>query len=72
MLGDKAYISATSATELWQNNRLRLLTLPRCSQKTQPPAALQQQVNAIQQIIEMINSRLTQQFNIEADHARTF
>jgi hypothetical protein len=33
VLGDKEYISAPKAAELWQGNRLRLQSLPRRNQK---------------------------------------
>lgn len=72
VLGDKAYISAAKAADLWHDNRIRLLTLPRRTQKTQLPPALQQQFNAVRQMIETVNSQLTQQFSIESNHARTF
>ena len=35
VLGDKAYISADKAAQLWRRNRLRLRTIPRCNQKKQ-------------------------------------
>lgn len=72
VLGDKAYISAAKAAALWQDQRIRLLTLPRRNQKTQLPPAIQQQFNALRQMIETVNSQLTQQFSIERNHARTF
>ena len=39
VIGDKAYISAEQAAELWRTNRLRLQTLPRRNQKKQLPKA---------------------------------
>ena len=33
VIGDKAYVSAPVADELWQNNRIRLLTKPRSNQR---------------------------------------
>ena len=72
VLGDKAYISASIAAELWSDNRIRLLTMPKRNQKTQLPASVQQQFNAIRQIIETVNSQLTAQFNTQTNHARTF
>lgn len=62
VLGDKAYISAAKAADLWHDNRIRLLTLPKRNQKTQLPAAVQQQFNAVRQMIETVNSQLTTQF----------
>ena len=46
--------------------------MPRRNQKTQLPASVQQQFNAIRQMIETVNSQLTAQFNIEINHAHTF
>jgi hypothetical protein len=72
VLGDKAYISAQKATELWQHNRLRLRTLPRRNQKQQLSPYLKHLYNGIRQIIETVNGQLSQQFNIEQNHAHTF
>ena len=70
--GDKGYISATVAAELLASNRLRLLTLPRANQKTQVPAPVRKTFNAVRQIIETVNGQLTEQFQIEQNHAHTF
>ena len=72
VLGDKAYISAQKAAELWQHNRLRLRTLPRRNQKQQLSPHLKHLYNGIRQIIETVNGQLSQQFNIEKNHAHTF
>lgn len=72
VLGDKAYISAQKAAELWQHNRLRLRTLPRRNQKQQLSPHLKHLYNSIRQIIETVNGQLSQQFNIEKNHAHTF
>ena len=72
VLGDKAYISAQKAAELWQSNRLRLQTLPRRNQQHQPPREVQRTINSVRQIIETVNGQLTQQFKIETNHAHTF
>jgi hypothetical protein len=72
VLGDKAYISAPKAAKLWQNNRLRLHTLPRRNQKRQVPREVKRLFNAVRQIIETVNSQLSEQFNIETNHAHTF
>jgi hypothetical protein len=71
-LGDKAYISAAKAQELWQHHRIRLCTLPRRNQKHQLPKPVQQTFNAVRQIIETVNGQLTEQFHIEINHAITF
>lgn len=72
VIGDKAYISADKAAELWQRNRLRLRTLPRRNQTEQLPAATCTAINTIRQIVETVNGQLTEQFNIETNHAHTF
>ncbi len=72
VLGDKAYISAPKAAELWQGNRLRLQTLPRRNQKRQAPPEVKRLFNAVRQIIETVNGQLSEQFNIETNHAHTF
>lgn len=72
VLGDKGYISAEKAAELWRSNRIRLLTLPRRNQKRKVPRAARQLFNAARQIIETVNSQLSEQFHIEINHAHTF
>lgn len=72
VIGDKAYISAEIAKELWCNNRLRLQTLPRKNQKEQLPKPIRKLFNAIRQIIETVNGQLDGQFNIETNYAHTF
>jgi hypothetical protein len=72
VLGDKAYISAPHAAELWQGNRLRLQTLPRRNQKRQVSPKAKRLFNAARQIIETVNGQLSEQFNIETNHAHTF
>ncbi len=72
VLGDKGYISADKATQLWQANRLRLQTLPRRDQKVQISKEAQHEFNALRQLIETVNGQLTEQFHIEINHAHTF
>jgi hypothetical protein len=72
VLGDKAYIGAQKAAELWQGNRLRLQTLPRRNQRHQLPREVRRTINSVRQIIETVNGQLTEQFKIEANHAHTF
>jgi hypothetical protein len=72
VLGDKAFISAEKAAELWSANRIRLRTLPRRNQKRQVSPALQHLFNAVRQIIETVNDQLSEQFHIETNHAHTF
>jgi hypothetical protein len=72
VIGDKAYISADQAAELWRTNRIRLRTLPRRNQKQQLPPPVRQLFNSVRQIIETVNGQLTEQFHIETNHAHTF
>jgi IS5 family transposase len=72
VLGDKAYISAAEAAELWRQQRIRLTTLPRRNQKRQVPSAVARTINAGRQIIETVNGQLAEQFHVEKNHAHTF
>jgi len=72
VLGDKAYISASKAAELWQKNRIRLRTLPRSNQKEQVPDSFKRLHNSVRQLIETVNGQLSSQFAIEKNFAHTF
>lgn len=72
VLGDKGYISAEKATELWRKNRVHLRTIPRRNQKKQLSSYKKKVHNAVRQIIETVNGQLSEQFNIEQNHAHTF
>lgn len=72
VLGDKAYISAAKAAQLWQENRVALQTIPRRNQQKQLPRAVQRLYNSVRQMIETVNAQLSNQFNIEINHAHTF
>jgi hypothetical protein len=72
VLGDKAYISAEKAAELFTHNRIRLMTLPRRNQKVQLPAEQRTLLNGIRQMIETVNHQLSEMFQIEINHAHTF
>jgi hypothetical protein len=72
VFGDKGYISADLARQLLRDNRLKLMTLPRRNQAVQPPPPVRQLFNAVRQIIETVNGQLTEQFNIQVNHAHTF
>lgn len=72
VIGDKAYISADKAAQLWHHNRLRLRTITRRNQKGQTSAALKRMYNAIRQLIETVNGQLSEQFKIQKNHAHTF
>jgi len=71
VVGDKAYISAAEAAALWQQNRVRLTTLPRRNQPQLPPAVARS-INAARQIIETVNGQLTEQLHVETNQAHTF
>jgi hypothetical protein len=70
--GDKAYLSAEKATQLWRKNRIQLQTIPRRNQRNLLPVSLQHLFNSVRQIIETVNAQLSNQFNIEVNHAHTF
>lgn len=72
VLGDKAYISATKAAQVWQENRIQLKTIPRRNQQKQLSHAAQQLFNSVRQMIETVNAQLSNQFNIEVNYAHTF
>jgi len=72
VLGDKGYISAEKAAELWEKNRILLRTIPRANQKMQVSPAFKHLHNAIRQLIETVNGQLSGQFAIEKNYAHTF
>jgi Transposase DDE domain len=72
VIGDKGYISAPLAEELWEQCRIRLLTLPRANQQAQLPPDVRRLINQVRQIIETVNGQLTEQFQIETNHAQSF
>lgn len=72
VLGDKAYISTDKAAQLWQENRIRLKSIPRRNQKQQISPTLKRMYNALRQIIETVNGQLSEQFNIQKNHAHSF
>ncbi len=71
-LGDKAYISAAVAADLWEERHIRLLTVPRRNQARQLPDAVRRVLNGARQIVETVNDQLDAQFHIETNHAHTF
>ena len=72
VIGDKGYISAALAEQLWEQCQIRLLTLPRANQHAQLPPAVRRLINQVRQIIETVNDQLTEQFGIESHHATSF
>ena len=72
IIGDKAYLSAPVADDLFQHNPIRLLTKPRSNQKKQISASARRLYKRVRQFIETVNSQLVAQFSIETNHAHTF
>ena len=72
VVGDKAYISQAVHAALRDRCGVRLLTVPRSNQRVQLPPAVRAAVNAARQIVETVNEQLTEQFNIERNHAHSF
>jgi hypothetical protein len=72
VLGDKAYYSAPVAAALWAESGVRLFALPRANQRAALPPAVVALHTRCRQIIETVNDQLTEQLQIEANHAKTF
>ncbi len=72
VLGDKGYISQPLTTELAQQNRVQVLTIPRRTQKRQLPRAVCELLNAQRQMIETVHDQLTEQFHVGTNHAHSF
>jgi hypothetical protein len=65
VIGDKASISAAKAAELWEQNRIRLRTLSRSKQKTQPSPVYQHIHKTIRQLIETVNGHNKEKMRVE-------
>ena len=72
VLGDKGYISAPVAAELWAERAIALLTVPRRNQRRQLPPAQARRLNQLRQIVETVNDQLTEQLGLDRHHAHTF
>lgn len=72
VLGDKAYISQEVQARLRHARGVRLLSLPRRNQRVQVPEEVAEALNAARQIIETVNEQLSEQFNVERNHAHSF
>lgn len=72
VIGDKGYVSAPLAAELRERCQIRLLTLPRRNQHLQVEPSVRRLINQVRQIIETVNGQLTEQFQIETNHAHSF
>ena len=72
VIGDKGFISAPLATELREHANIRLLTLPKRNQHRHVSPVVRRLINQVRQIIETVNGQLTEQFQIELNHAHSF
>jgi hypothetical protein len=72
VVGDKAYVSAPVAAELWARNRVVLHTVPRRNQAHQLPAPIRRLLNSARQIVETVNGQLVEQFHLQINHAHSF
>jgi hypothetical protein len=71
VLGDKAYISAAKAAQVWHENRIALQTIPRRNPQKQLPPVVQRLFNSIRQMSKTVNAQLSNQFNIEVNHTQS-
>lgn len=71
VLGDKAYISH-QVQQQCVTRQVRLLTLPRSNQKVQVCPDTKRRFNRMRQLIETVNGQLTQQLQIQTNHAHSF
>jgi Transposase DDE domain len=72
VLGDKGYVGAAVAAHLVTTRAVTLLAPPRANQRRQWPHALRRSVLRLRQIIETVNDQLTEQFQIQRNHAYSF
>jgi hypothetical protein len=72
VLGDKGYISAAVAADLWERRHLQLVTLPRRNQKRQVSERFRRLHNGARAIIETVNAQLAEQFHLETNRAHSF
>lgn len=72
VIGDKAYIGAERAAALHAQTGTVVVTGTRRTQHQQASPRVNRLVNHARQIIEVVNSQLSEQFKIERNHAHTF
>ena len=72
VIGDKAYIGQARAAELRAQTGTGVITSTRRTHHQQASSAVNRLVNHARQIIEVVNSQLSEQFKIERNHAHTF
>lgn len=70
--GDKGYVSAQVAENLQSHNRLHLLALRRRNQNEHLSPFLVRMISKVRHLIETVNGQVTDQFNIEKNHAHSF
>jgi hypothetical protein len=71
-IGDTGYVSAPVAAALDAERDVHLLTVPRRNQHQQLPREAARRLNRLRQMIETVNSQLTEQFQIGRHQAHTF
>ncbi len=72
VIGDKAYIGQARAADLRAQTHSIMVTGTRRTHHQQANPAVNRLVNHARQIIEVVNSQLSEQFKIERNHAHTF
>lgn len=72
VIGDKAYIGAERAEALRAQTGTVVMTGTRRTHHHQASANVNRLVNHARQIVEVVNSQLSEQFKIERNHAHTF
>lgn len=72
VIGDKGFIRAPLATQVRERSTMRLLTLPKRNQKQHVTHETRHLINKVRQIIETVNGQLTEQLQIESNHAHSF
>jgi hypothetical protein len=72
VIGDKAYIGTERAAELRAQTGNEVVTGSRRTQHQQVAPGVNRLVNHARQIIEVVNSQLSEQFKIERNHAHSF
>jgi hypothetical protein len=72
VIGDKAYIGAERAAALRAQTGTVVVTGTCRTQQQQASPSVNRLVNHVRQIIEVVNSQLSEEFKIEQNHAHTF
>lgn len=70
--GDKGYISKAVRDALEVEHGIGLHCVSKRNQKEQTPPEARRLINAARQVVETVNSQLTEQFGIERNRAHTF